>query len=266
MFVGLLPAFRNLRAPLVAGYLLLLSAWIPLRHGVPSAAKAKGALHALYELETVTGKTGALVAATFVAFIAGSVAQFGVEILGGLRNRFRGGPQQDLEDASVISTYVEQLVADDPDLLDAAKSEYGADGLEDVDLQRAMSAAVTREIPRIARRMRGGENELYDEYDRLIGEAQLREAILLPLIVLIAVLCFTWSWYFLLAAGVLPFLKLQAASLRQDANSVVVDAVVVEKVSAPSLERLQRRVNAARSSRSADDTALEGALLGNRLS
>ncbi len=117
--------------------------------------------------------------------------------------------------------------------------------MDDDKLRETIAAAIFQELPRIARRMRGGENELYDEYDRLIAEAQLREITLIPLFVLIVVVGATWSWLALAAAIILPLLKRQAVYQRQEGNEVVVDALLVGKVAAPFLERLERQTAAA---------------------
>ncbi|GII25409.1 hypothetical protein [Planosporangium mesophilum] len=244
MLMGLLPALRDLRAPLVAGYIVVVAAYLAFHDHVPSSGKATGALRSLYELAQWTGNSGVLVGATFLAFLAGSVIQFGAEAFGRIRNTKRGGPKYDLQDASLISTYVDQRVADDPRLLDEARHEISTDVSAPDEVKTAMVAAISRELPRIARRMRGSENELYDEYDRLIGEAQFREITLIPLALLIGALSVTWSLFLLPAVVVLPLLKRQAVYQREAGHEVVVDALLVGKVAAPYLERLERRADA----------------------
>jgi hypothetical protein len=244
MLLGILPAFRDLRAPLIAGYVLLIAGWLALHDHVPRRQDATGSLRELYDLSSAGGRAGILAAATFAAFLLGSLTQFSAEAVSRYRNRNRGGARYDLEDDSLLRAHIQHLLADDRRLSSAAKQEPGANDLADEELEDFVVKAVSREIPRIARRMRGGENELFDEYDRLIAEAQLREITLIPLLILFVVLSATWSWFFLAAIAVLPLLKRQAVYQREDGHAVVIDAILVGKVASPALERLQRRAEA----------------------
>jgi hypothetical protein len=288
MVLGLLPAFRDLRAPLVAGYIWIVTAWLGFHTLLASSRKSHGALRSIYGLAHDTGPSGVVIAATALAYLAGSVTQFGIEAFGRWRNNRRGGAQQDLENGGLLKTHIEQLVSDNPRLLDVAELEYQRQNPDQpaspaavagrerrtparlLGLTRASTAEptspsplnateaaeartarieqimvdnVVRELPRVARRMRGSENELYDEYDRLIGEAQFREAILIPLASLTVVLAVTMSWSVSVALLILPLLKRQAVHQWAQGNEVIMDAILVRKVEAPSLERLQRLAN-----------------------
>lgn len=241
MLLGILPAFRDLRAPLIAGYVLLVAAWLALYEHIPSRQESTGTLRAAYDLAAAGGRVGVLTAATFAAFLMGSLTQFSAEAVSRYRNRNRGGARYDLEDDSVLRSYIQYLLADNPRLREAARVESAVGDLSDEEIEEFVVKAVAKEIPRIARRMRGSENELFDEYDRLIAEAQLREISLIPLLVLFVVVSATWSWFFIAATAVLPLLKRQAVYQREDGHAVVVDAILVGKVASPALERLQRR-------------------------
>jgi hypothetical protein len=75
MFSGLLPGLRELRAPLVAGYLWLLLGWLTLGDELPTAREAKAApLDRLYRLEPIVSDLGLAVVASVVAYMVGSVA------------------------------------------------------------------------------------------------------------------------------------------------------------------------------------------------
>jgi hypothetical protein len=190
-----------------------------------------------------------VIAATFAAYILGSLTQFVVESFARWRNSRRGGPQYDLTDTGPIGTYIDQLILDNPHLLVVFKRDPGRDVLSDSEAMTKMAADILHDLPRIGRRMRGDHNELYDEYDRLIGEAQFREVTVVPLFMLIVALTIFWSpdahWspyslLILLAGIALPVMKRQAVTQRTEGNTVVIDAVLVGKVTAPSLERLDR--------------------------
>jgi hypothetical protein len=136
-----------------------------------------------------------------------------------------------------LRLYIVQLLDDGGDLARYARNR----GYTSEDVGLDITREVQAEIPRIARRLRGAENELYDEYDRLIGEAELREITVIPLALLIVALGITWSPFCLPALAVVPILQRQANWQREAGNDVIIDAVMVEKVAAPALERLRRR-------------------------
>jgi len=71
MLINLLPGLRELRAPLASGYVWLLVGWLILASLVPPADTATGAWRDIYRLGEGLGKSGALVAVTFAAYIVG---------------------------------------------------------------------------------------------------------------------------------------------------------------------------------------------------
>jgi hypothetical protein len=50
MLASLLPGLRDLRAPVVTGYIWLIVLWLLLEDHVPRPSEARGALQSLYEL------------------------------------------------------------------------------------------------------------------------------------------------------------------------------------------------------------------------
>jgi hypothetical protein len=75
MIMNLLPGLRELRAPLVSGYLWLLSAWLFLSHmnWLPSRRPpGNGEVARLWDLGGTLGKTVVLAAVTFIAYLIGS--------------------------------------------------------------------------------------------------------------------------------------------------------------------------------------------------
>ena len=172
MLMNLMPALREIRAPLAAGYILLAAAWLSIHDLLPNRVDSKGTLRTIHELIDSVGQGGVAVAASFLALLIGSVMQFIAEAIGRWRNTRRGGPQHDLRDPSSLVAYLGQMFADNPGLVQVAERETRIEEPERVTAH--VVSAVSAEIPRIARRMRGTENELFDEYDRLIGEARFR--------------------------------------------------------------------------------------------
>jgi hypothetical protein len=62
VLASLLPGVRELRAPLVAGYVWLLGLWLLLRHALPEPGRAVGVYKDLVDLDAWAGKPAILVA------------------------------------------------------------------------------------------------------------------------------------------------------------------------------------------------------------
>jgi hypothetical protein len=78
MLMNLLPGLRELRAPLVSGYLWLISAWLFLgRMGwLPSERpRGNGEVARLWDLGGTLGKTVVLAVITFIAYLIGSFVE-----------------------------------------------------------------------------------------------------------------------------------------------------------------------------------------------
>jgi hypothetical protein len=83
VLASVLPGVRELRAPLVAGYLWLLLLWLVVGGRFPSADESKPvALDRLYDLASVISAIGLAAAASIAAYLLGSLA---VEAQSGVR-------------------------------------------------------------------------------------------------------------------------------------------------------------------------------------
>jgi hypothetical protein len=74
MLSTLLPGIRELRAPLAAGYVWLLAAWIAFESRVPEADEAIGLAAALYRLNDAVSGFGLAIVASFAAYLIGSLS------------------------------------------------------------------------------------------------------------------------------------------------------------------------------------------------
>jgi hypothetical protein len=80
MLMHLLPGLRELRAPLVSGYLWLITAWLLLGHldWLPSERpEGGGEVARLWDLGGILGKTVVLAAISFIAYLIGSFLEIG---------------------------------------------------------------------------------------------------------------------------------------------------------------------------------------------
>jgi hypothetical protein len=71
----LLPGLRELRAPLAAGYIWLLSAWLLFHDDIPSRDESTGLLREIYELADGLGSTGKAIVVSFAAYLIGSLSK-----------------------------------------------------------------------------------------------------------------------------------------------------------------------------------------------
>jgi hypothetical protein len=74
MLTSLLPGLRELRAPLAAGYIWLLAGWIAFESRVADRDDATEVLRSLYRLDDALSGVGLFAAATFVAYLVGSLS------------------------------------------------------------------------------------------------------------------------------------------------------------------------------------------------
>jgi hypothetical protein len=74
MLSTLLPGIRELRAPLAAGYMWLLAGWIALEPHIPAATSATGLIASVYRLDDALSGFGLAVAASFAAYLIGSLS------------------------------------------------------------------------------------------------------------------------------------------------------------------------------------------------
>ena len=96
------------------------------------------------------------------------------------------------------------------------------------------------ELNLVLTRLLGEQPDLYSAVDRIRAEAELRQAISLSSAVLAAALAFRGHWLLALAVAVLVIcLPPQAARRLRESNDLLVQALWLERVEAPTLERFR---------------------------
>lgn len=73
MLANILPGLREIRAPLAAGYLWFVTAWVLLEDRVDTASAGPGSVDALSRLKESLGPGAVGVAVTFVAYVIGAL-------------------------------------------------------------------------------------------------------------------------------------------------------------------------------------------------
>jgi hypothetical protein len=93
MIASVLPGLRELRVPLAAGYVWLITGWLLLHNQIRRGPAAPGAVDALTDLRDAIGLGGIAAAATFVAYLLGALwrplSAYITEGLWSVRSEFR---------------------------------------------------------------------------------------------------------------------------------------------------------------------------------
>jgi hypothetical protein len=277
MFANLIPGMREVRAPLAAGAILVLAIAIAIEPEIPDKETATGLLASFIAVGDGLGPFGRGAAAAFVAYLLGSVVQGGS---GWFASQFSFSRQPVGKTIFLPAGLGLQVFADDKVLtaeaeLESASGKNLREMAEDGALAQAplfrlfehhvrtdgrippkdsqkvstlLAVSISSELAIVHRRLLGVEPEWSGEVDRFEAEAELREAIALPLLILGAVCSFRIA-DLLVAAGVFvgiaaftTGLLYQGSRRRWQAEETLIDALRVGRVQAPALERFEAGV------------------------
>jgi hypothetical protein len=284
MITNLLPGLRDLRTPLATGYLWIVGLWLLIHQHVPRTARsATGPIRSLYELGNIVGHAAALAALTFVAYIVGSILAFKFGTNTNLLLRIRSQAPLVIRHYRMITEYVlfasgyinaiqltSQLQGFTQPILDNARKYLTFDELSDVpqqggrstvlaaryvrtrrsaeiDLRDTYVHAVIEDFPAVGIQLQAKDRDLWDTYDRQQAEAHFRLAISLPIIFIFSALTAESGqllWLFLLIVPVILIFSGLRTSVA--ASAVLVQAVVLNLVEPPILERLATEVAEAK--------------------
>jgi hypothetical protein len=261
MLANVLPGLRELRAPLAAGYLWLLFAWMVWGDKLPSKSEevadpARTPLDRFFELEPVVSSIGFAVLASVAAYVVGSIV---IDVqtalgrtMGAALLRLIGGraiePGPLALAGSGLSTLSGWANDRETELRELMQRDDAVSRLvPDVELNRATHFAARSYIAAnrdlLKTRLLDASEPLHSELDRPDAEATFRMAIWPPLTALVIYLALEVSswWWFALVAPVL--LAIQWINLRTRANNALVAAFVArpELGGQPAQEQVRRR-------------------------
>jgi hypothetical protein len=216
VLANVMPGFRELRAPLAAGYLWLVWAWLVWGDTLPTRKEVTGPLDRLYELEPVVSDLGRAVIASVAAYIVGSIAIDLETRFGRLNERFgsvipiaRPIAVTDAGNAIVKRMLVQALGG--PDV------PHGA--------IRTAHRWILDNRQLLKTRLLDLSTALHSEVDRPDAEATFRMALWPPLAAIAIYLAVSVSPLWLLALILPAFLAVQWISLRRQANDTLITAV-----------------------------------------
>lgn len=267
---SILPGLRHVRTPLVTGYLYFVAIWLLLgsERLVPQSSGESVWERRLAQLVNIAGPTGTTLALSLAAFLVGSMAVF--SRLPWLTRRDAGDPDW-LADLRAWADEVSSRIKNDvtygfllehPGLTPAFKrqlratwqDEYGierGDGREVIAahdltdhmedpvapqvLSPALVAAIRSEFSLLTVRLQIERESLWNDYDRLRSESELRYSISVPLFLLVVITATTWH-VATLAGLLLPAALLgQAISTERRAHLQVWTAVTHEVIESPTV-------------------------------
>lgn len=224
-----LPGFRDLRAPVIAGYMWLLFAWLWIQPD-PDRRPHNPIGAALYDLAQDVNQIWVGLAVGVAAYLVGSVS-------GAVSNFVKNLTLVFSAVWSLSSTQEEALlppITRARALLEAAQPRLTAQRFAHLEglLERRAEAArdeVRRELDLPAILLVGDQPELFAEVDRLRSEGELRTAVSLPLVA-IAVLCaFEVSFWWLLMLPAIWILFQQGIAKGHDARTSIANAIRLGK-------------------------------------
>lgn len=235
MLANLLPGLRDVRAPLSAGCIWLLTLWLLLGDRVPTQTEARGAWASLYRLGGLIGPGGVLASAAFLAYLIGAMLAVRVVTVNA-----QEAPKSARfwDPRTTLTPRVSRLAFNDlvgflqeEGRLPAPAPEPNPRAeVERERGERLMANLAARDILGETRQLRTklliANYDLFNEYDRAVGEAEFRKNVAYALVGLTAALSWLQSpwWAFLLVISV----RLYAAGVGSEraANDVIIQAVV----------------------------------------
>jgi len=268
---------REVRAPLAAGAILLFAIAIAVEPEVPDKEAATGLLASFIAVGDGLGPLGRGAAAAFVAYLLGSIVQaasgwfagqfsfsrrpVGQSILlpAGLGLQVFAGDKVLVAEAELESAFGKNLrqLAEDGALADAplfrlfehhVRNDERLSPKDSEKVANLLAVSISSELALVHRRLLGVEPEWSGEVDRFEAEAELREAIALPVLIL-GVVCSFRIADLLVAAGAFiattaftTALLFQGSRRHWQAEETLIDALRVGRVQAPALERFEAGV------------------------
>ncbi|MGW5689140.1 hypothetical protein [Nonomuraea sp. NPDC003754] len=215
MLANLVPGIRDLRAPLAAGYLWLVVAWLTWARHLPTPDKATDLLADAYRLGSTAGLPAVGVALSFAAYIIGLFS-------------------------TSVSTPALKLLSRRFDsmefVLEEITDRFGVDGQRHL-FPTALTYVLREELRLIPARLLGREPEIFEAHDRLNAEAEFRAAVSLPLTAIGVTMAFLVNPSVMFASSLLAFTAMSSAVSRKNAaDRVLIEAIRADRFEYPTLK------------------------------
>lgn len=246
MLTSLLPGLREIRAPLISGYMWLAFFFLVFHGDFPSSSHPGHALKPLFELGDSLSAFGVATVASVAAYLVGSAAQELIKVVASLLppgkpiyaeagTHFSKVGQKDIR--HFLETKIEEVRRR---LFQVALSP-GERGIAEEPSVRE----VEHELPLIRTLLLGERPELVGELDRLQAEADLRITVAVPLAFLAFYLVVAASLGWLLAVLSAALLFAQGYQRQVETGNLIAKALRIGRANAPVLESLEASAEAA---------------------
>jgi hypothetical protein len=243
-----LPGFRDLRAPLIAGYMWLILAWLIVKPDVdhrPHNALAA----AVYDLINEVGQVWAAAAVGVAAYLIGVVSQ-GISGFAASHSEWAYSNRRQTPDLFVTVGRRLEPVRDevrdqwqrhlnDPTYATPA-DDYVARRADEIGaLYVAANMEVEAELDLPATLLVADQPALFAEVDRLRAEGEFRVTVALPALVLVLYLARTASPWWLVGLPAVGAVFYQGVFRIGDSRKLIADAVAMGRVDSPAEKRFR---------------------------
>jgi hypothetical protein len=272
MLASLLPGLRDLRTPLATGYMyfLLVFLWLGRGRLLPDQPNNK-LLERIYDLSDLGGPAARVTALSFAAYLVGSI--FVVRQIDRPRWLVRVLGAGEVNRSTRLYLWIEQQVTtlessdlgasrlmdrgDIPELfkheLRAALADVQSDPVPQIQsmskverehylehraLTSALNSALLSEHEALVTRMQIERETLFNDYDRLRSEAELRLSIFVPLTALAITAAVQWNPPALIGLLIPLILLAQAIRMQARADERVQQALMTGVISSPTIDQL----------------------------
>jgi hypothetical protein len=260
MLASLLPGLRELRAPLTSGVLTIFSLALFFGDAFDSVATNGGRSDNLTRVVDWIGRPGLVAAALLAAYLIGTMLN------GVVRNGSKLLNAMAIDEYYGLAVYLTLFAPYSKDALQSLvyglHRELNRDQVESIvhgvrigtespgrylaeEGAAIVIASEALEGGTGIRRLRGRSPDRYDDYDRKLAEAELRDGLIVPVPLALIALALNTKlsgvaevMIGIVGAVVMGFLFLQARTLDREANDVVLYAVLDKLIATPTLERL----------------------------
>jgi hypothetical protein len=235
MLANLLPGLRDVRAPLSAGCIWLLTLWLVLGDHVPTQQQARGVWASLYRLGNLMGPAGVLAAGAFLAYLIGAMLAVRVVTV----NAQEAPRTARFWDArTTITPRVSRLAFNDlvtflqdQGRIPPPQPETNSPGQRERERgERLVVNLAARDVLGETRQLRikllTANYDLFNEYDRAVGEAEFRKNVAYALVGLTGALSWLQSPWWTLMLAVSVRLYVAGVGSERVANDVIIQAVV----------------------------------------
>jgi hypothetical protein len=242
-----LPGFRDLRGPLIAGYLWLVFAWLLFEPNV-DYRPPNGVGAAAYDLLQEVGPIATAIAVSVAAYLVGAVSQALSVVVRTAWSKWErlplwargGGRASMLVEVDAIHKRGRGILAG------AAVGDSTRKARMDELEERADGTRyeAERELDLPATLLIGERPALFAEVDRLRGEAELRVTVALPILSGIVLLAAKSTLWWLLASPLVLVLFIDGVRRDSDAKKIVADSIRLGRVPSSSIGRFSEWVDA----------------------